>query len=497
MTTSADGSLWLATADPTDYPALAGEADADVAVLGAGICGLTTALLLQRDGAQVVVLEAGRIGSGVTGCTTAKVTALQQTVLSQLRNRHAAESVAAYAEASALAVEAVAKLAEEEGIECGLERRTAFTYAAEADERSAIEQECRAALQAGLPVQLSDEIDLPYRTHGAVQLANQIQLHPVRYLQGLARAAQEGGAKIFERSAALAVEAGDRCRVKTASGTIAADRVVVATHYPLLDRSLFFARLESQRSYCIAAKVKGPLPQGMSISAGSTSRSLRSFDDLLILGGEGHPTGDHKANPERFRRLEQFASQHWGLTEVSHRWSAQDPSAWDLLPVIGAYHPRTSRLFVASGFHKWGLSSGTFAAQIISDQIGGRESPWAEHFNPSRLGLGGIPKLAQMNAKVAVDFAGDRVKPALSADVAAVPRGEARVLRDGLGKTGVFRAESGEVHAVSLRCTHLGCLVRFNSAERSWDCPCHGSRFDVDGTVLEGPATRPLERKPI
>ena len=243
-------------------------------------------------------------------------------------------------------------------------------------------------------MQLSEEIDLPYRTHGAVKLADQIQLHPVRYLQGLAGAAQEAGTRIFERSPALAVEAGARCRVKTTSGTIAADRVVIATHFPLLDRSLFFARLESQRSYCIAAKVKGSVPKDMSISAGSTSRSLRSFGDLLILGGEGHPTGDQEATPERFRRLEQFASQHWGLTEVSHRWSAQDPSTWDLLPVIGLYHPRTSRLYVASGFHKWGLSSGTFAAQIISDQIGGREGPWAEHFNPSRLGLGGLPKLA-------------------------------------------------------------------------------------------------------
>jgi len=235
----------------------------------------------------------------------------------------------------------------------------------------------------------------------------------------------------------------------------------------------------------------------MSISAGGTTRSVRSHGELLIVGGEGHATGARKATPERYERLEEFARDHWDITDVTHRWSAQDPVSWDHLPVIGRYHPRSSRLFVASGFHKWGLSSATFAARIISDLIAGRDNPWAERFNPSRVGVRGVPKLAQMNAKVAVDFFGERAIPTARSTAGDIPPGEARVMRDGLGKTGVFRAEDRALHAVSLRCTHLGCLVRFNAAERSWDCPCHGSRFDVDGTVLEGPATRPLKRKSV
>jgi Rieske Fe-S protein len=235
----------------------------------------------------------------------------------------------------------------------------------------------------------------------------------------------------------------------------------------------------------------------MSISAGSNTRSIRSYGDFLIVGGEGHTTGARKATPERYRRLEEFASRHWPRATTTHRWSAQDPVSWDLLPVIGPYHPRTSKLFVASGFQKWGLATAAFAARIISDRIAGRENPWADRFNPSRFGARGLPKLAQANAKVAADFVGDRLIPALKSGVADLPPGEARVVRDGLGKTGVFRADDGSLLGVSLRCTHLGCLLRFNSAERSWDCPCHGSRFDVDGSVLEGPATRPLERKPI
>jgi glycine/D-amino acid oxidase-like deaminating enzyme/nitrite reductase/ring-hydroxylating ferredoxin subunit len=391
----------------------------------------------------------------------------------------------------------LAALAAEEGIDCDLERRPAFTYAAEAGERPTIESEHEAALEAGLPVELVDEVDLPYATHGAVRLDEQIQVHPVRYVEGLAAAVHGDGSRVFECSTALSVETGNPCRVRTAGGVVTARQVVVATHFPLLDRSLFFARLEPTRSYCIAAHAESELPQGMSISAGDNTRSVRSYRDFLILGGEGHTTGARKATPERYRRLEEFARKHWGVSEVAHRWSAQDPVSWDLLPVIGRYHPGSSSLFVASGFHKWGLASATFGARIISDLIGGRENAWAEHFNPSRLGLRGLPKLAQLNAKVAVDFAGDRVLPAARADASDLAPGEGRVLRNGLGKTGVFRAEDGKLHGVSLRCTHLGCLLRFNEAERSWDCPCHGSRFDVDGSVLEGPATSPLRQKPI
>jgi glycine/D-amino acid oxidase-like deaminating enzyme/nitrite reductase/ring-hydroxylating ferredoxin subunit len=496
-TTSGEGSLWLATSPPTDYPSLTADLDVDVAVLGGGVAGLTTALLLKRDGARVAVIEAGRVGAGVSGCTTAKVTALQQTLYRKLRRRHGTDGAAVYANASAAGVELLAQLAAEEKIDCHLERRAAFTYAATSRERSTIESECDAAAEAGLPVELVEEVDLPFSTHGAVRLEGQLEIHPVLYAQGLARAVHGEGSSVFERSRALGVRTGDPCRVQTDAGSVRAKQVVVATHYPLLDRSLFFARLKPNRSYCIAARVGGSPPRGMSISAGSTTRSIRSHGDLLIVGGEGHTTGAREASADRFEKLEQFASEHWDKVRVTHRWSAQDPVSWDLLPVIGPYHPGTSKLFVASGFHKWGFASATFAAKIISDQISDRVNPWAERFSPSRLGLRGLPKLAAVNAKVALDFFGDRMIQSLRGGVGDLPPGEARVVRDGAGKTGVFRDDKGALHAVSLRCTHLGCLLRFNGAERSWDCPCHGSRFDVDGNVLEGPATGSLERKNI
>jgi glycine/D-amino acid oxidase-like deaminating enzyme/nitrite reductase/ring-hydroxylating ferredoxin subunit len=493
VVTTSHGSLWLRTAPASAYRGLERDLEVDVAVLGGGITGLTTALLAKRDGARVAVVEAGRVGGGVTACTTAKVSALQGTVYSTIAGRHGDEAAAVYAAASAAGVELVARLAQEETIECDLERCPAFTYAASPEEARAVEREAEAAEAAGLAVALTANAGLPYPVELAVRLDRQLQFHPVRYAQGLAAAIDGDGSVVIEGTRATGVDHGSPCRVRTHAGTISAAQVVVATHYPFLDRGIFFARLKAQRSYCLAARVRGEVPRGMSISAGSPTRSVRSYGHHVIVGGEGHQTGAAEAGPERFEALERFAREHWDVRAVPFRWSAQDPTSYDHLPVIGPYAPGAGRLFVASGFMKWGLSSGTFAALILSDLIAGRDNAWAARFAPNRLSLRSAPALAQMNAKVGRDFLGDRLRPAQGARASEVPRGEARVVRDGLGKTGVYRDEEGKAHAVSLRCTHLGCLLRFNAAERSWDCPCHGSRFDVDGGVLEGPAVAPLE----
>jgi len=495
-TTTAAEALWLGARPTPRYQELREDLHVDVAVLGGGIAGLTSALLLKREGAKVAVVEAARVACGATGCNTGKVSALQSTILSTIRRRHGEEAAAVYAEASLAAVEQVAALAVEERIACELRRRPAFTYAAEAEELGAVEQEAETAWRVGLAAVQTADVDLPFGVAGAVRLDDQIEFHPALYARGLAAAVDGDGSLVLEGTRALAVEEGSPCRVRTASRTVTAGQVIVATHYPLLDRGLFFARLKPERSYCIAARVRGALPQGMSISAGSPTRSVRSYGDVLIVGGEGHQTGAHSAVPERFARLEEFARSHWQVEQVTHRWSAQDPCPYDHLPMIGRYNPFSSRLYVASGFMKWGLSGGTLAAMVLRDLVAGRENRWGARFDPNRLSLRSAPELAQLNVKSGFHFFGDRIAPAQAGSSRDVPVGEARVVGEGLGKTGVFRDERGVIHAVSLRCTHLGCMLRFNSAERSWDCPCHGSRFDVDGGVLEGPAVKPLERKP-
>jgi glycine/D-amino acid oxidase-like deaminating enzyme/nitrite reductase/ring-hydroxylating ferredoxin subunit len=496
MTTTSSESLWFDDLPDGAYPSLSGAgARYDVAVVGGGIAGLTTALELAEGGARVAVVEADRIGRGVTGCSTAKVTALQGSVLSTIESRHGAEKARAYAEASAFAVDRLAALVDRHGIECEMVRRPAFSYAFDDSELETVEAEHAAAARAGLPVELVDHTDLPFEVAGAVRLDEQVQVDPARYLLGLAAAVEEAGGTVFEDSRVGSVEEGSPCVLRTGEGSLTADKVVVATHYPILDRGFYFARLKPSRSYCVAMEIEGPPPEGMSISVGSNPRSIRSAGERLIVAGEPHETGSREASEERFGRLEEFARRHWEVRALTHRWSAQDPSAYDHLPLIGSYVPRSSRLFLATAFMKWGLGTGTFASDVLAGLILRGEHRWAAAFSPHRVSLRSLGTLAKINLK-ATHLLTDRLEPAEAGSVDEVPAGEARVVRTGLGKTGYFRDEEGELHGVSLRCTHMGCLVKFNEAERSWDCPCHGSRFDLDGSVLEGPATSPLRAAP-
>jgi glycine/D-amino acid oxidase-like deaminating enzyme/nitrite reductase/ring-hydroxylating ferredoxin subunit len=401
-----------------------------------------------------------------------------------------------YAQASTAGVERLARIVDEQTIECDLERRVAYTYAATPEERPTIKREAEAASSAGLPTEMIDTTDLPFTTYGAVRLADQLQIHPVRYTQGLAGAVDGDGSYVVEQSRVTSVREGRRCEVRTSDGTVRADHVVVATHYPILDRGGYFARLKPHRSYCLAVRLGDDLPPApMAISAGSPTRSIRSYGGLLIIGGEGHPAGSDDATPERYRRLEEFARAHWDVAEVTHRWSAQDPTHYDHLPLIGPYRPGSSRLWVSSAFMKWGFASATFGAMILADRIAGRDNPWADTFSPTRLSARSLYEVAQVGAKFTTSLVGDRLRPAQVRSVDEVPAGEARVVADGPGRKGVYRDDEGALHAVSLRCTHMGCLLHFNGAERTWDCPCHGSRFDVDGSVLEGPAQHPLKRR--
>jgi nitrite reductase/ring-hydroxylating ferredoxin subunit len=304
----------------------------------------------------------------------------------------------------------------------------------------------------------------------------------------------QAGGEVYEDTRVIGLSSGSPCELRTPGTPISADRVVVASHYPLLDRGFYFARLEAKRSYCIAARFDKPVELDMAISAGEPTRSFRTFGEYLIVGGEGHPAGSWEATNERFEALEEFAREHWEVAAVTHRWSAQDPVPYDHLPMIGPYSPRDSRLFVTTGFMKWGLATAAFGAMALRDRLTGRDHEWADPFSPNRLSLRSLPEVARLGAKFTADLALDRLRPSEVSSVEEIGADEGRVVREGHRLRGVYRDPDAVLHSVSLRCTHLGCLLRFNSAERSWDCPCHGSRFDVDGNVLEGPASKPLPR---
>jgi glycine/D-amino acid oxidase-like deaminating enzyme/nitrite reductase/ring-hydroxylating ferredoxin subunit len=493
-------SLWMTTSEATGFPALDRDLGVDVAIVGGGITGLTTALLLKREGLRVAVLERRTVGSGATGLTTAKVSALQEVKYSQIRGVHGERGAAAYAEASLAAVDRMEALVHEERIDRGWERTAASTYAADGDQVEPVEREAAAARAAGLPVMTTTETPLPFAVPRAVRLDDQAQFHPLRYVRALARAVAGDGSHVCEGAGVAEVHEGSPCRVRTLAGRrVTARDVVIATNYPVLDRGLFFTRMEAARSYCVAGRVRGSLPDGMLITAGSPTRSVRGYHDgddrWLIVGGEGHITGSDEARPERFAALERFAREHFDVVDLAWRWSTQDGMPADRLPYIGRYTPMSSHLYVASGFQKWGMTGANIAAELLRDRIVGRDNRFAGAFDPSRVSVRSAPQLAKTGLWVASHLVGDRLTPAQAGSADDVPVGEARVVRSSLGKTGVYRDQSGAVHAVSLRCTHLGCLVHFNAAERSWDCPCHGSRFDVDGEVLAGPATQPLGRR--
>ncbi len=496
----ARGSLWLETTPETGYPPLEGDRRFDVAVIGAGITGITTALLLARAGLSVGVVDQHRVGGGTSGHTTAKVTSQHGLLYAILKLTQGSGAARTYAEANEAAKERVAAFVEE-GLDCDFRRRAAYLYASAGWQRPLVEREAGAAADAGLPASFVETTPLPYEVNGAVRFDDQAEFHPRRYLLGLANLLQRAGGEVFEWTRALHVHEREPCVVETARGKILADQVVVATLLPFLDRGGFFARAYPSRSYVITARISGPPPDGMFINAGSPTRSIRSQphegEELLLVGGEGHHVGSGKAQPERYDRLVEFVRRHWDVRSIEHRWSAQDYSPDDQLPYIGRLHRLSRRVYIATGLKKWGMTGGTLAAMLISDAILDRDNEWASLFSSTRIRpLAEAPRFALENSRVGLRFFSERLVRRGGRRIEELAPGEGDIVSAGGRKVAGYRDESGALHAVSSRCTHLYCQVRWNGAERTWDCPCHGSRYSVDGDVLNGPAVEPLPPRP-
>ncbi|MFN2451033.1 MAG: FAD-dependent oxidoreductase [Candidatus Dormibacteria bacterium] len=497
-------SLWLDGPRETLRPPLQGRSECDVVVIGGGITGLTTAALLTAAGRRVVLLEARELAAGTTGNTTAKITALQSLVYSEITRKLGDDAAGDYAAASAAAVERVAALATAYRIDCQLTRAPAYTYTEEADAVGTIQTEVDAARAAGLPVELVHVTGLPYGVRVAARLDRQLHIHPRRYCLGLARAVEQGGGVIHERSRATGVRReGGRRVVRTRAGEVAAGHVVIATLLPFLDSGGYFARCEPSRSYAIAVQAaEAPGLSGMYLGVDQPARSVRPFrdagDSLLVIEGEQHKTGQESNTPARFAVLEDWARDRFEVSAVTHRWSAQDYMPADGIPYVGRNLATDGRVLVATGFRKWGMTSGTAAAGMLTDLILGVENPWLRTFHSTRLNaVAAAPRLVKANVNVGRRYVQDRVRSLRTASLDDLALGSGAIVEHQGQRLAAYKDERGRVHALSATCTHLGCQVAFNAAERSWDCPCHGSRFDVDGAILEGPATRPLEPRPL
>lgn len=493
-----NASYWIASTDDPGYPTLPGELSTPIAVVGGGIVGLTVAYLLQSEGVDVTVLEAGKLAAGVSGHTTGKVTAGHGLVYSRLERGWGVDAARGYAESQTAALELVCSLTEKLRIDCDLERAPNFVFGESEPELRLLEDEVECAQRAGLPVRLERDLDVPFPARAAVRLDGQAQFHPRKYLLGLARAAEDAGARIFQDVRVTSLGGSrDAPLLETMRGVVRADRVVLATHVPITSRGVFFARVHQRRAYAIAAEHAEPAVDGMWINVGSPTRSLRETPlpeggRLLLLVGEGHRVGQEEDTPRRYARLQEYLREHFQEAEVTHRWSTQDAYPVDGVPYIGRVGGNDARVYVATGFGGWGMTGGTLAGGLLADALLRREGPRAALYDAGRARIPqSVTRLVRENVNVAGQLVGGKLK-ARPRSVDEVGRGEGDVVRLGSGKAAVHRDEDGRVHAVSARCTHMGCDVAWNAAERTWDCPCHGSRFDTDGGVLEGPATRPL-----
>ena len=493
-------SLWLDTAQDAGFPRLDRQLSVDVAVLGGGIVGISTALLLKRAGMTVAVVEAERVGTGVTGHTTAKLSSLHGLTYDGLTSSFGEDGARAYGQANQAGIEQIAHWVEEEGIDCDFRRKPNYTYAASRDMLPDIEKEVEAAQRVGLPASYTEETDLPYPVAGAIRFDDQAEFHPLRFVLALAALVPGDGSHVFEHTRATGVNEGRPCRVETTGAPLIAGAVVVATHFPILDRGLYFARMHPERSYALGVRVRGETPQGMYISADEPTRSIRSHPlpdgEVLIVGGEGHKTGQGGDTAERYRTLERFAREHWDVESIEYQWASQDNESVDHVPYVGKLAPVSRRIYTATGFKKWGLAQGVAAGLILEDLILGRSNPWADLYDPARMKpLASAKDFVLENANVAKRFVGDRLTKRGGRDADDLQPGEGDIVELNGEKVAGFRDEDGALHAVSTLCTHLGCQLNWNSGDRSWDCPCHGSRFSPDGDVLHGPAVRPLARK--
>ncbi|MBG0565426.1 FAD-dependent oxidoreductase [Actinoplanes aureus] len=494
-------SYWMDSTPATAYSSLTDELETDVVVVGGGIAGLSAAWELTEAGHRVALLEADRIAAGVTGYTTAKLSALHTLIYARVRDSAGPEGARRYAQSQQQAVERVAALSSRLGIDCELERVPAFTYAESPDELDAIRDEVAAAAEAGLPASLVEETGLPFPVAGAVRVENQAQFHPRKYLLALAEDLTRRGGQIFERTRVAGLDEGHPCTVTTEAGhTVTARQVVIATHYPVFDRGLLFARMEPRREIVVAGPIPAELdPRGVFITTEENTRSVRTapYRDgqrLLIVTGE-HFTPGTDGVVEHWERLIEWTRDRFPGTPIAYRWATQDNTSTDRVPFIGRFHPGADNVYVATGFGGWGMSSGVLAGQLLAALISGTEPEWTGLYDPRRLNLAReAGSMLKLQAKVAGHFVGDRLRPSHVDSVDDIGPDSGAVVRIGGRQCAVYRDDAGTVHAVSARCTHLGCIVHFNDAEKVWECPCHGSRFGVDGTVIQGPANTPLER---
>ena len=505
---AATQTLWQATCRIAERPPLAEDTDVDVCVIGAGIAGMSTAYLLAVQGASVVVLDDGPIGGGMTSHTTAHLTDALDDRYYELARLHGAAGARLAAESHRAAIACIEDIVRDEAIECDFARVPGYLFVPVGDSTADLDREFDAAGRAGLSVRRLPATPGAKRLGPCIDFPDQGQFHPLRYLDGLATAIERCGGRIHCATHATSIENKDRVEVRTQSGRkVTSGSVVVATNVPINDRLAIHTKQAPYTTYVIALAMPRDMVEPAlwwdtreSVSQGQSGdapyhyvRTMRGrADDFLIVGGEDHKTGQADDADARFIELESWARVRWpDAREVRFRWSGQVMEPIDGLAFIGR-NPGDKDIYIVTGDSGNGMTHGTIAGMLLSDLIGGRTNPWTDLYDPSRKRLSAISDFAKENLNVAAQYVKDYAGPADIGQAESLEPGEGGIVRRGVKRHAVYRDDAGTLHEFSAVCPHLGCVVHWNPAERTFDCPCHGSKFDCAGKVVNGPANTDL-----
>jgi glycine/D-amino acid oxidase-like deaminating enzyme/nitrite reductase/ring-hydroxylating ferredoxin subunit len=488
-------SIWTATGETPARPGLDADITTDVCVVGAGIAGLTTAYLLACEGRKVVVLDDGPIGGGETGRTTAHLTSALDDRYHELERMHGEVGARLAAESHAAAIDRIEAIIRDEAIACDFERVDGYLFVQPDASTEQLILEREACHRVGLSaVTLLERAPLgSFDTGSCLHFPNQAQFHPLRYLEGLVGGLERRGGRVFLGTHADQIEGGTPARVTTALGhVVTAQTIVVATNTPVQDIVTIHTKQMAYRTFVVGANVPaGSVPKILLWDTADPYHYVRlakgaDGSAVLVVGGEDHKAGQEDDAEERWARLESWARERFPVESIAYRWSGQVMEPADGLAFIGL-NPGDDSVYVATGDSGNGMTHGTIAGILLTDLIVGRENAWAKVYDPSRLPLRALAKYTQENLNTAAQFK-DWVTPGEVDSVSEIEPGSGAIVRRGVAKVAAFRDDDGSLVELSATCTHLGCIVHFNSSERSWDCPCHGSRFDVYGRVLNGPA---------
>lgn len=495
-------SSWMATAEVPKQSPLTENVSADVCVVGAGIAGMTTAYLLAREGKSVVVLDDGPIGGGMTGRTTAHlVNALDDRYL-ELERFHGEKGSRLAAESHTAAIDRVEAIVKDERIDCEFERLDGYLFVPPGESKKVLDEELEAGRRAGLDLQKVERAPLDYDTGVALLFPRQAQFHPLKYLAGVTNAIKKNGGRIYTDTHAASIKGGDPARIETSDrAVVTASAVVVATNTPVNDLFAIHTKQAAYQTYVIGVRIpRGSITKALYWDTPDPYHYVRIQEigsdsdahDLLIVGGEDHKTGQKDDANRRFGILERWTRARFPMAKsIEYRWSGEVMEPVDGLAFIGRNPLDKDNVFIATGDSGNGMTHGTLAGILLTDLIMNRDNEWATLYEPSRKTLRAIKEFAKENLNVAAQFA-DLVTPGDVDSVDEIKRGSGAIIRRGLLKVAAYRDDKGVLHERSAICRHLGCVVNWNSLENSWDCPCHGSRYDAYGKVIQGPANSNL-----